>query len=234
MILDAINRKLERKLKKLFISEGYDSAELEDGSVYHIKSENIKSQKCVDIYIYAELDMDTFFDRVDDLNEVVMQYDPGAYFDVVEPGVFMARLYWDTLNKYKDTSEEILTPKNLTKLGESICLELEDTYDEEFYIDDIKYNKTDQRIEIEVSSNTFASQTNLRVHEYELESYSDLREVAFDKLVRNLNSDITRFNKLFYNIFHDTKSREGAVYACNSSKIRTDRFRKVLSRRQCP
>lgn len=190
MILDAITRKLERKLSAICKQAGYIDDEIESGEAFRIQSKNVKSDRCVDIYVYTDLSLDEFVSELDNLTEVVTKFDPGAYFDLVEPGVAMARLYWDVLNQYKDTSDEILTSPNLTKLGESICIELEDSYDEEFYVDDIKYIKTDQVIEITVSSATFESTATARVHEYELESYSDLREAIFYKLLRKLGRNI--------------------------------------------
>ena len=190
MKFEDAKRKIELKLTKYFKNEqGYSYDEIDDMNLFTVNLHHDVKGKFTDIEVRAELTVEEFFNVSKDLDAIVAKYDESSYFDVEEPGVYSARLYWDSV-KDKKSEKSILTKANLLKLGESICLDLEDSNDETFYVDDITYNNAKQQLDIEVSSTIFEAKASMKVYDADIETYQDLVDYAKDKLVDRLNTSM--------------------------------------------
>ena len=185
MKFDSLKRKIELKVRDYFHDEGYSDDELDTLNLYRIEVKNNIDGKFTDIYVYAEIPVENFFEVDDIWNEVLIDYDESAYFDAESPGVYMARIYWNAM-KNSVEKQSAITRNNLIKLGETICLDLEDENDEVFYVDDIYYEKVKDILTIEVSSTTFESKASMKLYEDDISSYRDLVDFCKDKLLRRL------------------------------------------------
>ena len=191
MKLETVQRKLEAQLDKYFKSEGYADSEIEDSNLYEIKIEPNTHKKYTDIYIFSEISVDDFFTVQNSWNKIVESVDPSAYFDILNSGTYVARIYWDTAQKnITEDADHILDQSNLIKFGELLAADLDDEYDEDFWVDDIRFDKKRQKLIIEVSSQTYESKASIRVYEYDLDSYQDLIDIYHRKAIRALESHL--------------------------------------------
>ena len=186
MKTDEIKRKLLAKLESYCLNNGYDEDIID---TFHITSQDNRHEGYTDIYMYAEMSIEEFFECDQVFNDVVTKYDESAYFDVVEPGVFMTRIYWDTAKKSDSIEKsQIITPNNLIKFGEYISYKLEDEYDEEFWVEDIDYNDKTQKLEISVSSaeSDLKTTVSIKMYEDDIDEYQDMVDLYSQKLYRAL------------------------------------------------
>lgn len=189
MRLDSIKRKLEAQLINYFLSEGYSDEEIETSNLYTIEIKSNAYDKYSDIYVYAEIEVDEFLTVADSWNSIVQFFDPAAYFDVFTNGIYSARIYWESVkSKQRETSKTILDKRNQIKFGESLTAILEDEYDENFYLDDIDFDRKLQKLTISVSSNTYESKCAIKLYEYDLNSYDDLVSIYKNSAIKSLKS----------------------------------------------
>ena len=177
MKISPITEKLVSRLTKYYDE---DEFEVEVSSNY--------SDKYTDIEIVTnDKDVDEFFKFIDELDAIVQRFDQSSYFDVIAPGQYLARVYWDVAQKSSNPNLEIvLNHANLIKLGNEICYNLEDELNEEFFLDDISYDESSQCISIKISSESFDSSADVRVVEEYIDSYRDLIESSERKILKKL------------------------------------------------
>lgn len=182
---------IENRLSKILFdyfknTEGYDEKEIPSLNLYNIVFEENNDKNYIDVYIYTELDVDAFFNISDKLNNYIASVEKSAYFDILSPGIYMARIYLDSV---EDTMYEI-TYKDLNKFGNEVIENLNDEFNEEFWVDDIKYDKHNKDIIIQVSSDSYEAMGFLRIDESALDNYEDLLNLYLDELIVQLENDI--------------------------------------------
>lgn len=182
--LDSTKRKIEKLLNKFFIEEGYEKSEIDN--LYRITEFENSAENYIDLYIYAELDVDDFFKILDKLNEIVMLKDDSAYFDIISPGIYMARIYDVKMN----SSNYNITQSDLTRFSQAAVENVEDELNETFWVDDIKYDKQNQDISIKISSDSYDGMAFIRIDISSITSYSDLVDIYLDETVDKLLNDI--------------------------------------------
>ena len=191
MKFDSLKRKLDAQITKYFRSEGYSSHELSQLKLFSISIEENNEEKYSDLYVYAELSIDEFFELKDGWGVLVESIDPSAYFDVVSPGIYMCRIYWDSANMQESRSNyDILSLSNLIKFGESSILELQDIQDEDFWLDDIYVDNNASKLYCKVSSNNYESEANIDINLDDIDSYQDIVTLYQDNLVDELDKNI--------------------------------------------
>lgn len=192
MKTEDIKRKLLAKLESYFLDNGYDEDALD---MIHVTSQDNRREGYTDFYIYAELSIEEFFQCDQIFNDVVEKYDESAYFDVVEPGVFMTRVYWNAAKNSEElSSKQVITSSNLTKFGEYVSYKLEDEYDEEFWVEDIEYNDQSQKLTIHVTSNEsdLEAKVSIKMYEDDIDEYQDMIDLYSQKLYRALIKELDR------------------------------------------
>lgn len=191
MKFDSLKRKLSVQITKYFRGEGYSRNEVTQLKLFSISIEENNKEKYSDIYVYAELSIDEFLTLKDSWDVLVESIDPSAYFDVVSPGIYICRIYWDTAN-IQDTKSnyDILSLSNLIKFGESSILELQDLQDEDFWLDDIRVNNNASKLYCKVSSNNYESEANIDINLDDIDNYQDLVILYQDNLVDELDKNI--------------------------------------------
>ena len=150
-----LKRRLSNALDKYFEDDlGYDKNEIPRLNLYRIDFEYDKADNYWDVYLYAEISMDEFFDLQPKLNSIVESIDESAYWDVQQPGVFMCRIYQEYIAD-NSTKYEI-SQKDLTNFANSICYHMEEYvlpdegYEgEEFWADSIELHDNYLKISFE-------------------------------------------------------------------------------------
>ena len=96
-----MKRSVKQCLTKYFMHMGYSEDEINYDRIFEIETNdnNLSSYdegKYTDIYVYSdEISLSDFFSTLEkELDKVVSKFDPSAYFDAVNPGQYMARVYW--------------------------------------------------------------------------------------------------------------------------------------------
>ena len=187
MKIDSIQRKLDAQLTKYFKSEGYSNKEIKDLGLYKLEFEKNTQGNYVDVYIYAEITADEFFSISNSLDDIVTSFDSSAYFDIISPGIYMARIYTDSnITSYRIHPEYELNSNDLTKFGEVLSISLEDEFGEEFWVDDIYYQKASKILYAEFSSQSYQTQSHIKIHIEDISDYQDLLNVYQDKFVESL------------------------------------------------
>lgn len=134
---------------------GYDESEVDTLGLYRVDITNNDIEEYTDIYLYAELSLDEFYTIVDELNEVVMSVDSGAYFDAHSGGCFMCRIYWENANN-KLTKEELHAKEDI-QTNIEILLDYftahSDDISDDIQVDEYEYD--DDRLYVEVSFEHF-------------------------------------------------------------------------------
>ena len=181
MKIDKAVKDLENILEKYYEKQGYEKEELKQLGLYRIDIKPNTAHQYTDIYIYAEMSFDDFIEEQSSWNKIVEQLDESAYFDAESSGVFVARVYWDTLD-----INDVLSQQNLNKFGNAICFDLDEEFGEDVFLDDISYDSNSQRLNIEVSGYTYKSSANVKVYAYDVETYQDLVQNYKDRIVKTL------------------------------------------------
>lgn len=90
---DRLESQLKKELYKIFKQEYYDEEEVDELGLFNIEFKENEIDNYTDVYIYAELSIEEFAKYQDKLNEIVERYDPSAYFDIINTGIYMSRIY---------------------------------------------------------------------------------------------------------------------------------------------
>lgn len=188
--VNAIKRKLEVPLKRFFKSEGYTLSEIETSNLYTLRHEHHKSEQYTDFYIYAEMSVEEFFRMSESLDSVIETIDPSAYFDVVSPGIYMTRVYWASSKSENVDISDILTKRNLNKFGDHITSLLDESFDDDFWVDDIRYNKSRNKLSIEVSSQDSEASTEVKIDTTAIASYEDLVDLYSGNIYLSLENEL--------------------------------------------
>lgn len=155
---------------------GYDESEVDSLGLYRVDIRNNDIEEYTDIYLYAELSLDEFYVISDELNEVVMTVDSGAYFDAHSGGCFVCRIYWENANsnltkEERQAKEDIQT--NIEILLDFFTTHFDDISDD-MQIDEYEYD--DGRLYVEVSFEHFYELPfAINIPEFDLVNVQDYR-----------------------------------------------------------
>ena len=185
--VNSVKRKIEVVVKQYFKNQGYDSSEIRESNLYTIEHDHNADEKYTDFYVYAETPVEDFFSISEDWNEVVEKFDPSAYFDVVSPGIYLARIYWG--QESTSTSYE-MTKEDLERFGNAIVEDLSSGYDEDFWADIVRFNKSKNLFTIKVSSKNYLSKISTVLDFSGISSYKELEELYLDAMVEALEVEM--------------------------------------------
>ena len=189
MNLQPVIRKLSSFLESYFESQGYDYKE--SYKLFKIYEDVNDTENYIDLYINTELSVDEFFDINESLNNIVIEADASSYFDIIESGTYMARIY-DNQKQTVDSqlNNKIITNSNLTKFGEAVTSYLDDEYNEEFWVDSIDYNETYHKLQISVSSHSYVSTASIKIYPEDVKTYQEFVSMYCKPIVRILDAHI--------------------------------------------
>ena len=186
-----IKQKLNSAVKQYFLSQGYELEEINALHLYSIEFDDNPQEEYTDIYLNAELTIEEFMNAVDSFDEIVQAVDASSYFDPVQPGIYLARIYWSSIDKsYSEPEDSILNQDNLTKFGELVTSILEDDLDEDFWVDEIALNSNDTRLYVEVSSQNYESLAYVDIEPLIIASYQDLKDLYLEEIVNRLKENL--------------------------------------------
>ena len=167
-----------------------------DSSSIDIAFKADSKEKFVDVYLFADLSLDEFFTYFQDsLDDIVVKYDKGAYWDVVQPGEFMCRIYGEGFSPDEDADKGALTYDNVTKLANKACdyVNREQSFD--MFVNDVHFD--DEHIEIELkgiandSGIVAQSHASVPVEPFdEIRSFSDLENLYLYDLEQELADNV--------------------------------------------
>lgn len=189
MNLISVIRRINTFFENYFVSQGYTLQEEYSQKLFRVEIEDNSDEKYSDIYIYSELSPEEFFTISSELNAIVEKFDSSAYFDLVEPGVFQSRIYWDSAENSDFNSTYSISSKDLRNFGEQVCVALEDVADkefeliEDFWVDNIGYDIDSSELIIEISSNNYTGNANIHLYNEDIFNYNDLIDVALNRTV---------------------------------------------------
>lgn len=167
-----------------------------DSSSIDISFKIDSKEKFVDIYLFADVSVDEFFTYFQDtLDDIVVKYDKGSYWDVVQPGEFMCRIYRDGLAPDEDADKDALTYGNVTKLANKACDYMNREHGFDMFVNDVHFD--DEHIEIELkgvandSGIVTQSHASVLVEPFdEIRSYSDLENLYLYDLEQELADNV--------------------------------------------
>lgn len=119
MNLNKLKSQLTKAMYDYFKREYYDEDEIDDMGLFNIQTQENALDEYVDVYIYAEISVEDFIHYSEKLNTIVERYDKSAYFDIEQPGVYMARLYSDNIEQNVSINKT-----DLKKFGQAVVDEL--------------------------------------------------------------------------------------------------------------
>lgn len=184
-----LKRQLRTALNRYYKqNHGYNQTDIDEENPFNIEEKVNQEENYTDVYVYAEITISEFFDLLQpELDKVVQKFDDSAYFDVVDNGEYMARVYWDT--KTNSSAVTVMTNRNLINLANKVCDIISDDYNDEFVTSEIEFN--DDKIFLEVIGDKNESRAYIDVPDASLIStYQDLEDEYLDQLIDSIETNM--------------------------------------------
>ena len=180
-----VSKGFKSKIWPYYEDYGYDKDEFEDEYRVEIVNENDEQRTLV--YVYVELSVDECLDLADDLTPLIQKVSKDAYFDLDQPGVLVAVIWWDDIQELSDFKSYEPTREDQIKFGMYVANLLSAWTGVEFWAS-TDYDAETKTLTVQVESDDYYSENSMNLDG--LRSYSDLKTNYSYDFTRMLQKNI--------------------------------------------
>ena len=180
-----ISKGFKSKIWPYYEEYGYDQDDFEDE--YRVEIVNDNEEQRTLVYVYVELSVDECLDLADDLTPLIQKVSKDAYFDLDQPGILVAVIWWDDVTEFSDFKEYVPSREDQIKFAMYITKLLKSWTGEDFW-ESSDYDPNTHTLTIQIESDDYYAEEAFIIKD--LRSYQDLKtNYSYDfakQLQRNL------------------------------------------------
>lgn len=180
-----VSKGFKSKIWPYYEDYGYDKDEFEDE--YRVEIVNETDEQRTLVYVYVELSVDECLDLADDLTPLIQKVSKDAYFDLDQPGVLVAVIWWDDIPELSDFKSYEPTREDQIKFGMYVANLLSAWTGVEFWAS-TDYDAETKTLTVQVESDDYYSENSMNLDG--LRSYSDLKTNYSYDFARMLQKNI--------------------------------------------
>ena len=180
-----VSKGFKSKIWPYYEDYGYDKDEFEDE--YRVEIVNETDEQRTLVYVYVELSVDECLDLADDLTPLIQKVSKDAYFDLDQPGVLVAVIWWDDIPELSDFKSYEPTREDQIKFGMYVANLLSAWTGVEFWAS-TDYDAETKTLTVQVESDDYYSENSMNLDG--LRSYSDLKTNYSYDFTRMLQKNI--------------------------------------------